>query len=295
MKIIKPCVIIEAQDWGKVIQRIETKGRVCYKSEECITDISAETFMGSLLRRGHLSVLEHASISVKFIVDRGVSHEIVRHRLASYSQESTRYCNYGNDNNGITVIDPFFFEKGTYKHKYWLETMQSAETTYDYLLKAGATPQEARSVLPNSLKTEIWMTANIREWIHFCTLRAAKAAHPQMRQVAIPLLLKLQELLPAIFGSVNYDMDFQAENYARVICESWQHLREDYLRSPYVSSILGRLEKQTQKGMEKYGATLDQNPLGLSTSQIVEYALEEVTDLLVYLEKVRTDVEVSEK
>lgn len=290
MKIVKPSVTIESQDWDKTMRRIETKGRVCYKSEDRITDSSANAFMGSLLKRGHLSVLEHSSISVKFIVDRGVSHEIVRHRIASYSQESTRYCNYGNDDDGITVIEPFFFadrENPIGKCPCWMDAMRQSEKSYLELLRLGASAQEARSVLPNSLKTEIWMTANIREWIHFCNLRAAKSAHPQMRQVAIPLLLALQGLLPAIFNSVAFDTDFPVGHYAEVICEE-----EMVTGGPYVGSILGRLEKQTQKGMEKYGATLDQNPLGLSTAQIVEYALEEVTDLIVYLEKVRTDVSV---
>lgn len=108
MKIVQPEGHIENQDWGAVLHKIEAKGRVCYKSEEKITDDSALAFMDSLLKRGHMSVLEHSSISVKFVVDRGVSHEIVRHRLASYSQESTRYCNYGNNDRGITVIEPFF-------------------------------------------------------------------------------------------------------------------------------------------------------------------------------------------
>ena len=109
MKIVQPEVHIENQDWSSLLQRIEVKGRVCYKSEERISDDTSNKFIQSLMTRGHLSVLEHSSISVKFIVDRGVSHEIVRHRIASYSQESTRYCNYGNSDGGITVIEPFFF------------------------------------------------------------------------------------------------------------------------------------------------------------------------------------------
>lgn len=214
MKIIRPEVHIENQDWSEMLRKIETKGRVCYKSEAKIDNQSAESFVESLIYRGHTSVLEHSSISVKFIVDRGVSHEIVRHRLASYSQESTRYCNYGHDNE-ITVIEPFFFDKYD-KKKLWQTACQMAQQYYLILLGQGATPQEARSVLPNSLKTEIWMTANIREWAHFFTLRAAKPAHPQMRQVAIPLLLKLQELLPPIFGCMDYDRDFPEEHYAEV-------------------------------------------------------------------------------
>lgn len=216
MKIIKPSVVIENQDWSALLKRIEKKGRVCYKSEDRITDDSAEKFIESrLIKQGHMSVLEHSSISVKFIVDRGVSHEIVRHRLASYSQESTRYCNYGHDNE-ITVIEPFFFPDESYEYLLWAELMSRSEKCYLSLIAEGAIPQEARSVLPNSLKTELWMTANIREWIHFFALRAQKAAHPQMRQVAIPLLLKLQELLPPIFGNLFYDEGFPEEYYAEV-------------------------------------------------------------------------------
>lgn len=215
MKIINPSVIIENQDWSKILRSIETKGRVCYKSEDRITDDSAEKFIESIAKRGHMSVLEHSSISVKFIVDRGVSHEIVRHRLASYSQESTRYCNYGHALE-ITVIEPYFWKERSINYGIWETGCEHAERAYLMLLDAGATPQEARSVLPNSLKTEIWMTANIREWIHFFSLRAAKPAHPQMRQVAIPLLLKLQELLPPIFGGMGYDKDFPRANYAEV-------------------------------------------------------------------------------
>jgi len=218
MKIIKPSVVIENQNWSELLRKIETKGRICYKSEGRITDDSAEKFIESIAKRGHMSVLEHSSISVKFIVDRGVSHEIVRHRLASYSQESTRYCNYGHDDE-ITVIEPFFFKSSWDKLTHWKIAMIDTETAYLALLKEGANPQEARSVLPNSLKTELWMTANIREWIHFFGLRAAKPAHPQMRQVAIPLLLKLQELLPPIFRSMGYDQGFPIEHYAEVVID----------------------------------------------------------------------------
>ncbi|MFZ3132680.1 MAG: FAD-dependent thymidylate synthase [Desulfosporosinus sp.] len=215
MKIIQPSVEIENQDWPELLRRIEKKGRVCYKSEDRITEDSAEKFIGMLVKLGHLSVLEHEKISVKFVVDRGVSHEIVRHRLASYSQESTRYCNYGHEGE-ITVIEPFFWQSNSVEYAIWTSALLDAQAYYLALLKKGASPQEARSVLPNSLKTEIWMTANIREWLHFFSLRAAKPAHPQMRQVAIPLLLKLQELLPPIFGNVGYDEDFPSEHYAEV-------------------------------------------------------------------------------
>ena len=169
-----------------IMKRIEEIGRVCYKSEDKITEDSYKKFLGNIIKRGHESVLEHCSVTMKFICDRGVTHEIVRHRIGSYSQESTRYCNYSNDKfgNEITVIKPCFFEEGSDKYKLWYLGCMDAENAYFRLLEAGASPQEARSVLPNSLKTEIVVTYNIREWRHFFKLRCSKAAHPQMREVA---------------------------------------------------------------------------------------------------------------
>jgi thymidylate synthase (FAD) len=180
---------------------------VCYKSEDKTTDTSAATFVGNIIKCGHEAVLEHDSITVKFIVDRGVSHEIVRHRLASYCQESTRYCNYSKDgfNHEITVIKPCYlqsFPEQSYGYQVWRRTCQAAEDAYFDLLEWGCTPQEARAVLPNSLKTEVVMTANLREWRHFFKLRAAPAAHPQMREVAAPLLKEMQDLVPVVFDDL---------------------------------------------------------------------------------------------
>jgi len=214
LKIIKPEVHIENQNWEGILPRIEKKGRVCYKSEDRMTEDSATRFIESLIQRGHLSVLEHVSVSVKFIVDRGISHEIVRHRIGAYSQESTRFCDYGGD--GMTYIEPFIFSGGYLKLKAWEGVCLEAETMYQRLLDSGATPQEARAVLPNSLKTELWVTYNLREWRHFLELRASKTAHPQMRQVVIPLLLKFKELMPVLFNGVPYDMQFPAKHYAEV-------------------------------------------------------------------------------
>lgn len=214
MKIIKPEVHIENQDWYEILRRIEKKGRVCFKSEERITEESEGAFVLSLIQRGHLSVLEHASISVKFIVDRGISHEIVRHRIGAYSQESTRYCNYGRGE--ISFIQPFYFVGGYQKWRAWERACLESETMYKRLLDSGATPQEARSVLPTSLKTELWVTYNLRVWRHFFELRATKAAHPQMRQVTLPLLQKFRELMPVLFEGVPYDNQFSAKHYAEV-------------------------------------------------------------------------------
>lgn len=156
---------------------------------------------------GNCAMIEHSSLSVKFIVDRGVSHELVRHRIASFAQESTRYCNYSKDkfDNGVTFIKPFFFEEGTEKYSAWTGAMDIAEMSYLKLIELGATPQEARSVLPNSTKTEIVITANYREWRNFFKLRTAKAAHPQMREVTIPLLKELKEKLPIIFDDIEIE------------------------------------------------------------------------------------------
>lgn len=290
MKIInaQASVLVE----NDPIKKIEKCGRVCYKSEDKITEDSAEKFVANIIKRGHEAVLEHASfifqvsrsvyedlrdivmfvenrypvkmylrftdsegyivsgnvrawrdffhfagvppymddfvesnpilfpefkkvssslfregpvrqisvnelvstyqrlvhedVSVKFICDRGVTHEIVRHRPASFCQESTRYCNYSNGKFGgeITVIKPCFFKENSTRYLNWFVACESAETAYNAILEDGGTPQEARDVLPNSLKTELIMTAPLMEWCHFFNLRMSPAAHPQMQEVA---------------------------------------------------------------------------------------------------------------
>lgn len=205
MKIINASYHIETPIYGaEILKRIEKAGRTCYKSEDRITDESAEAFVRKLIERGHESVLEHESITVRFICDRGVSHEIVRHRIASFSQESTRYCNYSNDRFGseITFIKPCFLSEGTGAYASWLSVMHLANIMYSDMLAECCTPQEARSVLPNSVKTELVMTANLREWRHFLKLRTAKAAHPQMRELTVPLLKELQEQIPVVFDDI---------------------------------------------------------------------------------------------
>lgn len=202
MKIINPNVeILTPMDGQAVLQHIERCGRVCYKSEDKITDTSAAAFVAGIIKRGHEAVLEHFNITVKFICDRGVSHEIVRHRLASYCQESTRYCNYSKDGFGgeITVIQPCYLATCGAGYQMWKEACEAAETAYFNMLNFGCSPQEARAVLPNSLKTEVVMTANLREWRHFFNLRTAPAAHPQMREVAKMLLWQMREMVPVVF------------------------------------------------------------------------------------------------
>ena len=191
----------------EMLKDIEYIARTCYKSENMITDLSAVKMVESLINRGHEAMLEHQSISVKFIVDRGVSHELVRHRMASYAQESTRYCNYSKDKfgNEITVIKPCFLDEDTENYRIWKSSCEAAEKAYFAMLDNDATPQEARSVLPNSLKTEICMTANLREWRHFFKLRALGITgkpHPQMLEVTVPLLAEFKALIPVVFDDL---------------------------------------------------------------------------------------------
>ena len=205
MKIIKPSVeIMSPLDADYILKHLEMCGRVCYKSEDKIGEGSAEAILANILKRGHEAVIEHFSITVKFICDRGISHEIVRHRLASYCQESTRYCNYSKEGFGgeITVIEPCYLKRGTDVWKIWEHSCRVAEAAYFDMLSWGCTAQEARAVLPHSLKTEVVMTADIREWRHFLRLRAAPAAHPQMRELTLPLHEKLQERIPLLFDGI---------------------------------------------------------------------------------------------
>lgn len=205
MRIIEPSVeILTPIDGEAILKMLEAVGRTCYKSEDKIQESSAEKFISNIVKRGHEAVIEHYNITVKFICDRGVTHEIVRHRLASYCQESTRYCNYANDkfNGEITVIKPMFLEVGTDGWELWHDACAMAEKFYFDLLDFGCTPQEARAVLPNSLKTELVMTANIREFRHFFKLRCSKAAHPQMREVANMLLREFKERIPVLFDDI---------------------------------------------------------------------------------------------
>lgn len=197
----------------EMLKDIEYIARTCYKSENMITDLSAVKMVESLINRGHEAMLEHQSISVKFIVDRGVSHELVRHRVASYAQESTRYCNYSKDKfgNELTFIKPCLWEhfsdniEDNFALGEWEAAMADAEKHYFKLIENGATPEQARTVLPNSIKTEVVMTANLREWRHFFKLRAIGTTgkpHPQMLEVTVPLLAEFKALIPVVFDDL---------------------------------------------------------------------------------------------
>ena len=219
MRTLKPQHVIIGKDQiegYKILKHIEKIARTCYKSEDLINDESAEKMIKKLIKMNHLAMIEHASVSVLFTCDRGVTHEIVRHRVASYAQESTRYVNYSKDKFGneigyidiaggialdtkmkdlpVETIDAIISE--------WHQACIDAEKHYMKMLELGATPQIARSVLNNSTKSDINVTMNLREWRHFFELRCDTPAHPQMRELVIPLLKEMSEVIPIVFDDL---------------------------------------------------------------------------------------------
>ena len=206
MKVIDPCFsFMHLPDGEFILGHLELAARTCYKSEDKTSPDSARKLLSRIVRLGHDSVLEHISVTVRIVCDRGVTHELVRHRLCSFSQESTRYANYAQDKFGseITVIRPYFWAKDDARYEVWLGAMQACEDAYLRLVDAGATAQEARAVLPNSLATKIAMTANLREWPHVFKLRCDLPAHPDMRQTMQPIMLGMLDLYPSVFQPVH--------------------------------------------------------------------------------------------
>lgn len=196
MEIIEPSVKIETPiDAGKIMANLERYGRTAYKSEDKITPESAVKFIAGIMKSGHESVIEHESLTIRFICDRGVTHELVRHRLCAYTQESTRYCNYGKVGMRF-ILPPWGLDADD------IEYLKATEVYYNKKLAMGQTPQQARYFLPNGLKTEIVVTANLREWRHILKLRSDTHAHPQMQQIMNILKKELQEKLPVIFGDL---------------------------------------------------------------------------------------------
>lgn len=199
--------IISDLNGAEILKHIERCARVCYKSEDRITDGSAEKMVAALIRSGHEAMLEHYSFTVKFICDRGIANELVRHRIASFAQESSRYCCYAKDKFGkeLTFINPCFWEPDSDNYARWFHEMDEAEKTYLAMIEDGATPEQARDILPTSIKTEIVMTANLREFRHFFKLRAEGVTgkpHPQMLEITIPLLKELKQKIPVVFDDI---------------------------------------------------------------------------------------------
>ena len=211
MKIVKPgWRVLTKTNELSMYKDLERIARTCYKSEDKISPDgkSAENLIRMLVKSGHYAMLDHVHISVLFQVDRGISHELVRHRMAAFAQESTRYCNYSKEKfgNEITVVEPYFF-KDCARYSIWKDACENAEKAYFDLLSTGASPQEARSVLPNSLKTEIVVTADVTEWRHIFEQRCSPKAHPQMREVMLPLLEHLAKKYPLFFADIKYRVD----------------------------------------------------------------------------------------
>ena len=199
--------IISELNGEEILKHIERCARVCYKSEDRITDDSAEKMVAALIRSGHEAMLEHYSFTVKFICDRGIANELVRHRIASFAQESSRYCCYAKDKFGkeLTFINPCFWKPDSDNYARWFHEMDEAEKTYLAMIEDGATPEQARDILPTSIKTEIVMTANLREFRHFFKLRAEGITgkpHPQMLEITIPLLKELKQKIPVVFDDI---------------------------------------------------------------------------------------------
>jgi thymidylate synthase (FAD) len=203
MNLVQPSAILESITPDS-LRHIERCGRTAYKSEDKITDVSAPAFVKMIIKRGHESVLEHASATIRFICDRGVSHELVRHRLCAFTQESTRYCDYAGD---VTIIEPHnnhgvsLFVGQEDKRNIWITSIEESIRWYKLLRELGVSPQHARAVLPNCLKTEIVVTANFREWRHIFGLRLSEAAHPAMRYVMSLALKELVKEVPVVFDS----------------------------------------------------------------------------------------------
>ncbi len=221
MRIVEPWIKVEKIDGKKIMKRIERACRTCYRSEGKITEDSYKKLLGNCITRGHESVLEHEKVTVRIYSDVGSYKDLTRHRFASFSVESTRYCSYDKDKYGneIAFMNPAGYMENEEMYEIWKQTMQEIEKGYIKMKEIGATTDMCRELLPHSTAGEYTMTANIREWKHILALRTTKHVHPSIRQVLIPLLKYFQEEMPEIFGDVEYDKDFNPESYAKLTIE----------------------------------------------------------------------------
>ncbi|WP_304393193.1 FAD-dependent thymidylate synthase [uncultured Clostridium sp.] len=233
MKIIEPLIEVENFNGIQIMKNIERACRTCYRSEDKITDTSYQNLLKNCINRGHESVLEHEKISIRMTCDLGVYKDLTRHRIASFSIESTRYCNYGKDkfDNELKFIRPVYYVESWKDRNYegsamsleenksaiWYRTMEEIESNYIDMSKLGCTPDEMRMLLPHSIAAEVCMTANIREWKHILSLRTTNHVHPSIQQLMIPLLLKFKEEMPEIFNVIDYNTEFPKEKYAKIL------------------------------------------------------------------------------
>lgn len=220
MRLVEPWIKVEKFDGVKIMKRIERACRTCYRSEDKISEDSYKNLLTNCLNRGHESVLEHEKITVRIYSDIGSYKDLTRHRFASFSVESTRYCSYNKDKYGneIAIIDPVYIEdKDVYAT--WKNAMEEMEKSYMKMKELGATTDMCREILPHSTAAEYTMTANIREWKHILELRTTNHVHPAIRQILIPLLMLFKEQMPEIFGDIEYDTEFNPKYYAKLTVE----------------------------------------------------------------------------
>lgn len=222
MRIVEPYIKVEKIDGTKIMKKIERACRTCYRSEGSITEDSYKRLLNNCITRGHESVLEHEKVTVRIYSDIGSYKDLTRHRFASFSIESTRYCSYDKDKYGneISFMNPVYIEDKE-MYEVWKKTMQEIENGYKKMKELGATTDMCRNLLPHSTAAEYTMTANIREWKHIFSLRANNHVHPAIRQVMIPLLKYFKEQMPEIFDEIPYDEDFNPEYYAKLSVEEF--------------------------------------------------------------------------
>ena len=220
MRLVEPWIKVENFDGVKIMKRIERACRTCYRSEDKISEESYKNLLTNCLNRGHESVLEHEHITVRIYSDIGTYKDLTRHRFASFSVESTRYCSYNKDKYGneIAVVNPVYMEDKEV-FETWKKAIEDMEKAYMKMKELGASTDMCREVLPHSTAAEYTMTANIREWKHILELRTTNHVHPAIRQVLIPLLLLFKEQMPEIFGDIEYDKEFNPKYYAKLTME----------------------------------------------------------------------------
>ena len=220
MRLVEPWIKVENFDGVKIMKRIERACRTCYRSEDKISEESYKNLLTNCLNRGHESVLEHEKITVRIYSDIGTYKDLTRHRFASFSVESTRYCSYNKDKYGneIAVVNPVYIEDKEV-FETWKKAIEDMEKAYMKMKELGASTDMCREILPHSTAAEYTMTANIREWKHILELRPTNHVHPAIRQVLIPLLLLFKEQMPEIFGDIEYDKEFNPKYYAKLTME----------------------------------------------------------------------------
>ena len=220
MRLVEPWIKVENFDGVKIMKRIERACRTCYRSEDKISEESYKNLLTNCLNRGHESVLEHEKITVRIYSDIGTYKDLTRHRFASFSVESTRYCSYNKDKYGneIAVVNPVYIEDKEV-FETWKKAIEDMEKAYMKMKELGASTDMCREILPHSTAAEYTMTANIREWKHILELRTTNHVHPAIRQVLIPLLLLSKEQMPEIFGDIEYDKEFNPKYYAKLTME----------------------------------------------------------------------------